>query len=102
MKLLAQADWDDVDFAWGYTSSLPYSVKWYELPSGGFLRSSQPYKTRIVRNHWWQAGIKETKLAGDVHTEPMTYDQVFSDMLNKGLAQDEVTELMEALGASRA
>ena len=97
MKLLAQTEWDDVGFDMGYTYSFPYCVKWYQLPSGGFLRSSQPYRVTIVRDHWWRAGIKKRELGGDVHTVPMSFDKVFSDMLNKGLAQEEVTELMKDL-----
>ena len=97
MKLLAQTDWDDVEFDWGYTFSFPYCIKWYQLPSGGFLRCSQPYRVTIVRDHWWQDGVQKKGLLGDVHTVPMSYGEIFSDMLNKGLAQKEVTELMKAL-----
>ena len=101
MKLLAQTDWNDVDFAMGYTFSFPYCVKWYELPSGGFLRSSQPYETMIIRKHWWQEGIEKTELKGDVHTVPMSCDEMIADMLNKGLAQDEAGALGETLGDKR-
>ena len=97
MKLLAQTDWDDVAFDMGYTYAFPYCVKWYELPSGNFLRSSQPYKTKIIREHWWQTGIKKRVLAADPHTVPMSCDEMIADMLNKGLAQDEVEALAETL-----
>ena len=95
MKLLAQTDWDDVDFAMGYTFSFPYCIKWYRLPSGGYLRSSQPYETKRKRTGWFKPAIV-TKYLGDPHTVPMTADQTISDMINKGLDQDEVTKLMYA------